>query len=235
MFNLARALAQSVSINGIQRALRFDVKLCAAVAVMMGSIGIASGQITSLAPAQVGRPTQPITAKQRFNWAVVSTVGPASLLGGMFSAGWGTLFNSPREYGPHWAGFGDRYGMRLTGLVTSNAMEAGLGAIWHEDPRYWRKGGDAPFGNRIKHIFKYTFLAVDETGAARPAYARYIAYAGNNFLSNTWREQSEADTSDALERTATAFLGRVISNTWVEFWPDVNRKVFHRRRGQDVH
>jgi len=207
------------------------MELCAAVAVTIGSIAIASGQITSLAPAQIGRPTQPITAKQRLNWAVVSTVGPASLLGGTISAGWGTLFNSPREYGSHWAGFGDRYGMRLTGLVTSNAMEAGLGAIWHEDPRYWRKGDEAPLKNRIKHIFKYTFLAVDETGAARPAYARYVAYAGNNFLSNTWREQSEADTSDALERTATAFLGRIASNTWVEFWPDVKRKVFHHGSG----
>jgi hypothetical protein len=201
----------------------------------MGSVGIASAQITSLAPGQLGRPTHPVTGKERLEWAIAGTVGPASLLGGTISAGWGTLFNSPREYGPHWEGFGDRYGMRLTGLATSNAMEAGLGAIWHEDPRYWRKGDGEPFKDRIKHIFKYTFLALDETGAAQPAYARYIAYAGNNFLSNTWREQSEADTGDALERTATAFLGRIASNTWVEFWPDVKRKVFHRGGGADVH
>ena len=89
--------------------------------------------------------------------------------------------------------------------------------------------------DRVKHIFKYTFLALDDSGAARPAYARYFAYAGNNFLSNTWREQSEADPGDALERTATAFLGRIASNAWGEFWPDVKRKVFHHGSGGDAH
>ncbi len=68
---------------------------------------------------------QPITAKGRIDWVVRGTIGPESLTAGLFSAGWGTLFNKPKTYGPHWEGFGDRYGMRLTGIVTSNTMEAG--------------------------------------------------------------------------------------------------------------
>ena len=82
---------------------------------------------------------QPITGKQRFEWFVSNTVGPASLFAvGPASAAWGTAFNNPKEYGPHWDGFGKRYGMRLTGVSVGNAMEAGLGAIWGEDPRYFR-------------------------------------------------------------------------------------------------
>ena len=70
---------------------------------------------------------KPITGTQRFNWFVVSTVGPTSLLlAGPLSAAWGTALNSPREYGPGWEGFGKRYGMRLTGVSTGNAIEAGL-------------------------------------------------------------------------------------------------------------
>src|ERR1700760_2154394 len=86
--------------------------------------------------------TESITPSERFTWFVNGTVGPATLTGGLVSAGFGTLTNRPREYGPHWEGFGDRYGMRLTGVVTSNAMEAGLGALWGEDPRYQRAGKD---------------------------------------------------------------------------------------------
>src|SRR5205823_8831707 len=77
-----------------------------------------------------------ISVGDRMKWVAASTVGPATLAGGAVSAGWGTLLNSPSEYGTHWGGFGKRYGMRLTGVASSNLMEAGLGAAWNEDPRY---------------------------------------------------------------------------------------------------
>jgi len=170
---------------------------------------------------------EPITARQRLDWFAESSFGPASLLGGVISAGYGTLVNRPVEYGTHWEGFGDRFGMRLTGVLTSNAMEAGLGALWGEDPRYPRDEGK-PLKNRIAHTMKWTFVARDRDGNTVPAYARYIATAGNNFLSNTWRESSEADTSHALERTGLGFLARFTGNTWHEFWPDVKEKLFHR-------
>src|ERR1700738_658475 len=85
----------------------------------------AAGQTTPNVP-------EPINGQQRLKWFALSTVGPQSLAGGAISAGWGTLFNAPREYGTHWDGFGKRFGMRLTGLSVSNAAEAGLGSIWGE-------------------------------------------------------------------------------------------------------
>lgn len=174
---------------------------------------------------------QPVTAKQRLQWFAKSSFGPASLTGGVISAGFGTLFDRPVEYGTHWEGFGDRYGIRLTGVLTSNAMEAGLGALWGEDPRYPRAAGQ-PFGSRVENIVKWTFVARDRNGATIPAYARFAATAGNNFLSNTWRERSEADTSHALERTALGFVARMSGNAFREFWPDVEKRLFHREPAQ---
>src|SRR5678815_5573231 len=93
---------------------------------------------------------KPITGQQRFNWFAVSTAGPTSLLlAGPLSAAWGTALNRPHEYGPHWEGFGKRYGMRLTGISTGNAIEAGLGAVVGEDPRYFQSP-DHAFGARLK-------------------------------------------------------------------------------------
>lgn len=171
----------------------------------------------------------PITGKQRLHWFVMSSVGPQSLTAGVFSAAIGTGLDRPREYGPHWEGFGERYGIRLTGVVTGNAMEAGLGAIWGEDPRYFRATGQ-PLGKRIKHLVIMTFLARNRAGDLQPAYARYMATAGNNFLSNTWREPSESTVGAALERTALGFAGRMGSDAFQEFWPDVRQHVFHRSR-----
>ena len=183
-----------------------------------------SGQAVAPSPAP---PFQPITGKQRLNWAITYTAGPRSLAAGTVSAGWGTLFNTPREYGTHWEGFGDRYGMRLTGVATSNVMEAGLGAIWGEDPRYRRAAGES-FGNRFGNVFKMAFLAQNKEGRTMPAFARYAAITGSNYLSNTWRADSEATLSRATVRVGLGFLGRIAANAWDEFWPDVSQQIFHR-------
>ena len=62
---------------------------------------------------------QPANAGDRVKWFAISTAGPLSLLAaGPISAGFGTAINRPKEYGPHWDGFGKRYGMRLTGVST---------------------------------------------------------------------------------------------------------------------
>ncbi len=171
----------------------------------------------------------PVDGAERFKWFAKSTAGPTSLLAaGPISSGWGTLFNNPKEYGPHWEGFGKRYGMRLTGVATSNAMEAGLGSLWGEDPRYFRSEGK-DFKGRVGHIVKSTFLSYDSQGNSRPAYARYMAISGSNFLSNTWRVESESHASDALMRTMSGFLGRMAGNAFMEFWPDVKQRVFKKK------
>ena len=132
------------------------------------------------------------------------------------------------EYGPGWAGFGDRYGMRLTGIVTGNAIEASLGTLWGEDPRYFRVPDD-PFKERVRNVVRLTFVARQSDGGFAPAYARYIAVSGNNFISNAWRVDSEANTHDAVLRTLEGFAGRMASNAFEEFWPDVKGRVFHKR------
>ena len=169
----------------------------------------------------------PITAGGRLGWFAGSTVGVRSLVGGLFSAGLGTATNRPSEYGPHWKGFAQRYGMRLTGVSTGNAIEATLGAAWAEDPRYFHTVHH-PFGDRVKNIVDLTFRAYHPDGERHPAYARYVATVGNNFLSNTWRVQSEADWQHALLRTAEGFGTRALSNALSEFVPEVWRKVRHQ-------
>jgi len=172
---------------------------------------------------------RPITPQERINWVVRGTIGPETLAAGLFSAGWGTLFNQPKTYGPHWEGFGDRYGMRLSGLALSNTMEAGLGAIWGEDPRYRRDAG-APFMNRMGHAAKMTFLAENRDGQVRLAYARFIAIPGSNFISNAWRAPGDDAAGNAAVRIGLGFFGRWGSNTFDEFWPDVKHKLFHREQ-----
>ena len=150
-------------------------------------------------------------------WRLESSVRPG-----------GPALNKPEEYGPHWDGFGKRYGMRLTGVATGNAIEAGLGRAWGEDPRYFRSAESRPL-LRLRHAAALVFVARRADGRTAPAFARYTGVVGNNFISNTWRVPSESTASAALTRSALGFAGRFVSNVFDEFWQDMRTKVGKRR------
>jgi hypothetical protein len=183
--------------------------------------------LTPLKPATQDDAYHPITSRQRMRWFLTNTIGPPHLVGGLFTSVFGTAVDRPKEYGPGWAGFGDRYGMRLTGISTGNAIEASAGALWGEDPRYFRLPGES-FKRRLSNAVQLTFVARRRDGHFAPAYARYMAISGNNFLSNTWRVDSEANAHDAVIRTVDGFAGRLASNLFEEFWPDIKNLAFHR-------
>ena len=182
--------------------------------------------VTPLKPVVTNEPYRPITGRQRLRWMITNTMGPQHLAGGVLTSAVGTGLDRPKEDGPHWGGFGERFGVRLTGVATSNVMEASVGALWGEDPRYFRNP-DEPFRARVMSVIKQTFTARRSDGSFAPAYARYIAYSGSNFLANTWRPDSEANNHDAVLRTLEGFAGRMSSNAWDEFWPDAKAYLFH--------
>ncbi len=165
-----------------------------------------------------------ITGIGRLDWAVKSTIGPASLLTGVLSATWGTVFDHPRQYGESFEGWTKRYGLRLTGVATSNVAEAGLGMIWGEDPRYHRTEGT--FRGRFNRTLKMTFLTEHSDGSLAPAYARYIAIGGTNVLSDAWRPNGDRGPVNTISRIGMGFGGRLLGNMWEEFWPDVKSHVF---------
>jgi len=166
------------------------------------------------------KPYHSITGRQRLSWFLDSTLGPQTLAVGLVNPGIGTARDAPPEYGSHWAGFGERYGMGLTGVATGNAMEASVGAVWGEDPRYFRTYRQ-PFKGRVRNVVVMTFLAHNRQGALMPAYARYGATAGNNFLSNTGGRTATPSFAPSTDSPG--------KNAFIEFWPDIKTRVFRKK------
>ncbi len=185
--------------------------LCAAAAVSQAQVN--------------SSPYQPITSGGRFEWAIFTTINLESFGAGLVSSGWGVYRDHPKEYGTGAEGFGKRFALRLSGVAVSNTMEAGLGAVWGEDPRYPRDAGES-FRHRMSHVAKMTFYAKNREGRSVPAYARYTAIGGSNFLSNSWRPDSDATAGHAGIRIGLGFLGRFGSNAYYEFWPDIKSRFW---------
>jgi hypothetical protein len=177
----------------------------------------------STSTSTLNDPPDPITGAERVSWAVKYTIGPATLLTGVMSATYGTVLNRPKVYGESFDGFARRYVVDLAGVATSNVMEAGLGMIWGEDPRYHRSEGTVR--ERFHRTLKMTFLSENRDGSMMPAYARYIAIAGSNVLSDTWRPPGDRGRVSTIDRIGEGFGGRLLENMWEEFWPDVKQHM----------
>lgn len=181
------------------------------------------GQTESVRPAVklalIPAPARPrFTLGARYKWVAKSSVSPVTVGGFMFSSALTTARNAPVEYGPHWDGYAKRIGLRISTGATSRIMEASLGALWHEDPRYVRTTGRGA-GYRLLYVVRMAVMAHNERGDVVPAYARYITVPANSFLSNAWRPDSQTSMHDSLVRVPLSFMDRIIANTFSEFWP----------------
>lgn len=167
----------------------------------------------------------PATNAQRVAWIVDGTIGPRSLfLIGPLGAGVQTAFNEPSEWQRAWSGVAKRYGEREADVAISNTIEAGLGALWGEDPRYVPSGRRG-IGPRARYAITTAFLAQRRDGHLAPAWGRYAGNVVNNLIENTWLPPSATTPGQTVVRSVLGLLGRLGGNAWEEFWPDVRRRL----------
>jgi len=170
----------------------------------------------------------PATPSDRVDWAVSGTIGLRSLLVvGPLSAGFETAINEPEEWHQTWQGFGKRYLHREADVAISNTIEAGLGAIWGEEPRYIPSGRKGIWP-RARYAMKTAVLAQRPDGRLAPAWGRIAGNTLNNVIENSWLPPSSRTVGNTLLRSAFGFLSRMGGNAWEEYWPDVWRKLRHR-------
>jgi hypothetical protein len=167
----------------------------------------------------------PITPAQRVDWTVDGTIGKRSLtVVGPLATAWQTGFNTPEEWGRGFSGVAKRYAQREADVAISNTIEAGLGALWGEDPRYIPSGRKGIWP-RARYAMKTVFLAQRRDGSLRPAWGRYAGNTLNNLIENTWLPPSMTTGRQTAIRSGLGMLGRLGGNAWEEFWPDIARRL----------
>ena len=171
---------------------------------------------------------QPIDRSGRVTWIIDGVVGPKSLaVVGVLGAGFQTALNTPSEWQQTWGGFGKRYAERLADVAISNTLEAGLGALDGEEPRYILSGRRGIWP-RARYAIKTAFLAQRRDGRLAPAWGRYAGNIANNLIENTWLPPSVTTGRQTVIRCSMGLVSRLGGNAWEEFWPDVRKRLRKR-------
>jgi hypothetical protein len=178
------------------------------------------------ATAQV---VEPLGLRGKLNLHARSVGSPTSLLESAAYAGILQGLDSPREWGHGGGAYGKRLASALGGSAIHGTLAFGLDAALHQDPRYFRSHGTG-FLPRAAHAFRGTILTRTDSGGETLSTWRLGSDFGAAFLSNQWYPDRVNTVRLGLLQGSLHLGFDFVSNLGSEFWPDIRRKVLHRRR-----
>lgn len=191
------------------------------------------GRMFGFVPAygivEAQRQPPPLTSGQKFKLAV-QYLNPYTFAFVAIEAGVNQARNHPEEYGQGAEGYGKRYGAGFADGLTDGLFVTGLyPSLLRQDPRYYRLG-DGGFSRRTSYAASRILVTRQDSGRKAFNFSEVLGSFSSSALAMTYYPDSERDVSDVAERAGIQFAFDAGFNLLKEFYPDIERKVFRRKR-----
>jgi len=176
-------------------------------------------------------PVAPLTPKQKWSLAVRETLDPFNIANSVVGAGFSQMGNQTPKYGEGGAAYAMRFGAAWADLATQNFFSAGvLATVLHQDPRYYRRGPQSGVVKRV--LYSGSRLAVTRTDAGSNAFnaSGLFGMTLGIAASNAYYPSQSVRGEVMAARLTTSLTGGVIGNLMSEFWPDIQKKFFHKQQ-----
>jgi hypothetical protein len=127
----------------------------------------------------------PLTAKMKFQLALMTSIDPVTATGVLFIASARQAGDSPK-YGQGWDAYGKRVGATAANGF-SDIMIGGaiLPSLLHQDPRYFYQGTGS-IGSRFRHAMFSPFVTRSDSGKSMPNYSSLGGDLASAGLSNLY-------------------------------------------------
>jgi hypothetical protein len=193
----------------------------------------AFGVLPNYRTAEGDQPYSPITTKQKFKIAWSDTIdGPSFALAAMFSS-ISQINDTDPSFGQGVKGYAHRYATGLTDQIVGNFLtEATMPTLFHQDPRYFRKGHGSVI-SRVGWAVSRSVVARNDSGAYNFNFAEFVGNGMVAALGNSYYPD-ERGLSPTMQRMFTQIGTDTISQVLKEFWPDVKRKFLHKKNDADI-
>jgi len=185
------------------------------------------GVLPNYRMAEGSAPFQPITTKQKFIIATKDSFDYPVFLTTAFFAGLSQLQGSDNSlYRQGVRGFAYRYGFSYADQMMSNFFpEAIVPALFHKDPRYFRKG-EGSRGSRLVYAIGRIFVSKSDSGATTFNSPEILGNGLAALAGMTYHTQGRT-AGDVLTQWGITYIGTdTVGQVLKEFWPDIKRKLF---------
>jgi len=169
----------------------------------------------------------PQTAKEKFTLAAKNSFDYSSFLIAGIEAGISMSGNSYPEFHQGAAGYARYYWHTLADTADENFFVGGIGpVVFHQDNRFYTLGHG---GFKKRSWYAATRVLVTRTDNGNPMFnfseivgSGAAAGVGSLYYPSRYRTWTKVG-----QRWLTSDLIDCFNFWWKEFWPDVNKKVFH--------
>jgi hypothetical protein len=177
---------------------------------------------------------KPLTTGQKFHLFAKSSFDPFQYAAAGLQAGLGQATNEFPGYGQGAVGYGKRYGASLADEVSSNFFANFLyPTLLKEDPRYFRLG-EGSIRHRIGYSLAQEFVTHTDKGMRRFNFSNALGAFSSGGLSNIYYPATDRGLGLTMSRSAISLLYGSAGGLVDEFWPDIDRKLFHRKSHEKV-
>lgn len=171
----------------------------------------------------------PLSIGKKYKLATASVFDYFSYPFAGFLAAMDQANNSPPSWGQGWGAYGQRYGMEFADNGIGTYMTTSIfPSFLHEDPRYYQQGTGG-FNSRMYYSINRLFVARTDSGHRRFNYSEILGNAAAAGISNIYHAPEDRTVSRNLHTFAMLMMWDGVSNEMKEFWPDIRRKVFHKK------
>lgn len=171
----------------------------------------------------------PLSAGQKFHLMYKSSVDPFVFVADGFVAGLGQARNTNPGFGQGAEGYFKRFGASYLDTADGNLWgNAILPVLFKEDPRYFRLGSGS-FTHRFLYSASTTVWCKRDNGTWGPNYANVLGNFISGGISNAYYPASDRGVEQTLDGAITVTAEGVIGAEFIEFWPDISKRLFKKR------
>jgi len=170
----------------------------------------------------------PLTSDQKFHLFVKNSFDPFQYAFAAFEAGVGQATNSFPGYGQGAAGYAKRYGASIADLTSGNFFAGYVyPSLLKQDPRYFRSGKGS-VTHRIFYSFAQAFVCRTDKGGRSFNWSNVLGIFTAGTISNAYYPSTDRGAGLTASRSAVNLAYGSIGGLLDEFWPDIERKFFHK-------
>ncbi len=172
----------------------------------------------------------PLTTGQKFKVVARSSFDPVEYFWYAILAGISQGENSEKEYGQGAAGYGKRYATAFAdGTIENFITAAALPSLLKEDPRYYQLGTGS-FMHRSEYAVSRIFVTRTDSGHRQFNFSEIVGAGLSAGISTySYHPRQERNLGNAASVWGSLLGYDTITIVVKEFWPDIHRKLSHKK------